>query len=303
MVDGGGGHDGLLHTQSVTKLVLNVVLARAAALGHIGSVDDPVHRWLPDWATRRRKRVLLRHLMGHTSGLSCDWQELRTADPDDWVSYCRALPVSAEPGEVAAYNIGAVMLLPAIVAAAVGRPFLDFVAEEIFGPLGIPDFTWGTDRAGNPFGMSTSSCAARTWHAWVSFSCSVVGGRAASCSTRPGWTPAWRRRTRRHRGSACSCSAIRTCAVSAASATTATAVSTCGSIPDPSSSSRGCAGWTHRSTDLTAVSSICRTLPSDSRLSATWRDSELSGERAAVLQVCDTACRTGGRTCRHPAGK
>lgn len=148
------GHDGLLHTQSVTKLVLNVVLARAAALGHIGSVDDPVHRWLPDWATRRRKRVLLRHLMGHTSGLSCDWQELRTADPDDWVSYCRALPVSAEPGEVAAYNNGAVMLLPAIVAAAVGRPFLDFVAEEIFGPLGIPDFTWGTDRAGNPFGMS-----------------------------------------------------------------------------------------------------------------------------------------------------
>lgn len=92
--------------------------------------------------------------MGHTSGLACDWQTLRVTDPDDWLASCRALPLVTPPGKAVAYNNCAVMLIPAIVVAAAGLPFLDFVSSEVFHPLGITRFAWDTDRAGNPLAMS-----------------------------------------------------------------------------------------------------------------------------------------------------
>ena len=45
-------------------------------------------------------------------------------------------------------------LLSGIVKKASGRPMDEYIGEEIFAPLGIDDFGWQLDPAGNPFGFA-----------------------------------------------------------------------------------------------------------------------------------------------------
>ena len=52
------------------------------------------------------------------------------------------------------YNNKAVNLLAGIIQKASGKRMDVYIRDEIFAPLGIVDFTWSLDRAGNPQGMA-----------------------------------------------------------------------------------------------------------------------------------------------------
>ena len=150
-----------LPTMSVTKLVVGAAIGRAVHLGLLPSVDEPAATWLPAWRTGPKSRILIRQLMSHTSGLDADWTAMRTSGAKDWLAYALDLDVRTPPGESAVYNNCAVMVLPAVVASAVGRPFLEFVAEELLAPLGVERYTWDTDDAGNPLAMAGLALSAR----------------------------------------------------------------------------------------------------------------------------------------------
>src|SRR5690606_3128836 len=47
--------DGPLHVQSVTKSVVNLIVGRLVTLGHLGSIDEPVHRLYPEWRQGRKR--------------------------------------------------------------------------------------------------------------------------------------------------------------------------------------------------------------------------------------------------------
>lgn len=150
-VDGRGGP---LHTASVTKLVVGTAIGRAVRLGRF-ALDDPVHRWFPEWVTGPRAAITVRHVMGHVSSLAHPWNEADDEEPGDLLAYVLdELPLAHEPGTHWAYNNFAGMLLPAIVSRSAGMPFFDVVRTELFEPLGIDDWTWLTDAGGNPLGMS-----------------------------------------------------------------------------------------------------------------------------------------------------
>lgn len=51
-------------------------------------------------------------------------------------------------------NNKAVNLLAGIVLKASGKRMDLYIRDEIFAPMGIVDFTWSLDRAGNPHGMA-----------------------------------------------------------------------------------------------------------------------------------------------------
>lgn len=152
----GFGEDGEpIATMSVTKLIVGVIIGRAVRLGLL-DLDQPVHSWFAQWSEGPKSIITVRHVMGHVSGLAADtWPQLNQSPPDDYVAYAvDELPLAAEPGTVPAYNNAAVSVLPAIIAKVAGRPFLDFAAAELFGPLGIERWTWSTDAAGNPYAMA-----------------------------------------------------------------------------------------------------------------------------------------------------
>lgn len=130
---------------STTKTMTALCALVLADRGEL-DLDAPVAAHWPEFAAAGKENVLVRHLLGHTSGLST-WQEpLRTEDLYDWpklTSLLAAQAPSSEPGVVAGYHaVTQGYLVGEVVRRATGRSLGRFFAEEIAGPLGA-DFHIG----------------------------------------------------------------------------------------------------------------------------------------------------------------
>jgi CubicO group peptidase (beta-lactamase class C family) len=110
------------------------------------SVDEPVAKYWPEFAENGKEKILVRHLLSHTSGVS-GWEETITAEQAADLSH--SIPLLAkqapwwEPGTASGYhmlNFG--HLLGEVVRRVTGKPMKEFVASEIAGPLNA-DFQVG----------------------------------------------------------------------------------------------------------------------------------------------------------------
>lgn len=103
-------------------------------------VDAPVTTYIPEFAGEGREKITIRHLMTHTSGL-------RPGLPHKpaWKGAARAIQLACTeklqtpPGTAFKYSDINFILLGEIVARASGIPLQDFVAKEIYRPLGMRD--------------------------------------------------------------------------------------------------------------------------------------------------------------------
>jgi CubicO group peptidase (beta-lactamase class C family) len=105
-------------------------------------LDEPVATYLPEFAANGKQEITLWHLLTHTGGFrfvdigwpESSWNEIIArickARPErDWI-----------PGEKAGYHpYTSWYVLGEIVRRADGRPFSQYVREEIFLPLGMID--------------------------------------------------------------------------------------------------------------------------------------------------------------------
>jgi CubicO group peptidase (beta-lactamase class C family) len=105
-------------------------------------LDDPVARFLPDLT--RANEVTIRMILSHTSGYQDYW-------PQDYVMPMMLKPVTArqildewarkpldfEPGTKWQYSNTNYIIAGVIVEKASGKPFLQFLREQIFTPLGM----------------------------------------------------------------------------------------------------------------------------------------------------------------------
>src|SRR5207248_4668720 len=109
-------------------------------------LDAPVAEYWPEFAAAGKEKVLVRHLLGHTSGLPT-WQEpLRPEQLYDWPAVTKLLAEqapSSEPGVVGGYHaVTQGYLIGEVVRRITGRGLGRFFAEEVAGPLGA-DFHIG----------------------------------------------------------------------------------------------------------------------------------------------------------------
>lgn len=105
-------------------------------------LDDPVARYIPEFAARGKERVTLRHILTHTGGfrgIAGTW----TNRPWDQIiaHICQsALEPGWVPGHKAGYHVASGwFILGEIVQRIDARPFDRYVREEIFLPLGMRD--------------------------------------------------------------------------------------------------------------------------------------------------------------------
>ena len=150
-----------IETMSVTKAVLQLVIGRLVTLGKIESIDTPVGEFFPQWSDdEQRAGITLRQLMTHSSGLDRGQPAAPIYQSESFVQFALDAPMEFEPGTDVAYSNNATNLLAGVVAQAIDQPLAEFLAEDLFGAMGIESFSWATDRAGNPHGMSGLSLSA-----------------------------------------------------------------------------------------------------------------------------------------------
>jgi CubicO group peptidase (beta-lactamase class C family) len=151
-----GQKRGPIEAMSATKSIVSLAIGQLVDAGKIKSVDQPVCDFYPEWKQGRKKNITIRHLLNQTSGL----QNVPSTGPEiypspDFVQLALAAELNDDPGSKFSYNNKAVNLLAGVVKQASGGIRMDqYLGKEIFEPLGIKDFSWTLDRAGNPHGMS-----------------------------------------------------------------------------------------------------------------------------------------------------
>ena len=156
VVDLWGGHldaertttwdeDTIINVYSSTKTMSFLAALLLVDRGEI-DVDAPVARYWPGFETNGKEGVLVRHILGHTAGLS-GWQEPMTpSDLYDWDKATDLLARQApwwDPGSASGYHaLTQGYLIGEVVRRVTGRSIGRFFADEIASPLGA-DFHIG----------------------------------------------------------------------------------------------------------------------------------------------------------------
>ena len=130
---------------SLTKVVVTTTLVEKLVEGDFPSplnLDAPIERYLPEWATgpqpEWRRRVTVRHLMTHTSGLPPFKEYWRTsASKRETLRRIFAEPLEYEPGTKVVYSDLGIILMAEIIERLTGKPLDQLANEYIFGPLGM----------------------------------------------------------------------------------------------------------------------------------------------------------------------
>ena len=156
VVDVWGGHlgdadatpwerDTITNVWSTTKTMTALCALMLADAGQI-DLHGPVARYWPEFAANGKADVEVRHLLGHTSGLS-GWQEPMTfEDLYDWDRATSALAAQApwwEPGTASGYHaITQGFLVGEVIRRVTGQTVGQFFRTEVAEPLGL-DFHIG----------------------------------------------------------------------------------------------------------------------------------------------------------------
>ena len=139
--------DTIINVWSTTKTMTALTALMLADRGEI-DFHSPVARYWPEFAANGKGDIEVRHLMGHTAGLS-GWQEpMSEADVCDWETATSRLAAQApwwEPGSASGYHAltQGYLVGEVIRRASGGTTVGELFAKEIAGPLGA-DFHIGT---------------------------------------------------------------------------------------------------------------------------------------------------------------
>jgi len=147
--------DTIFRLYSMTKPVTAVALLMLLEAGKV-ALDDPVAKFIPGFAGLKpqTRPMTVLDLMRHTAGLTygfhnrtaidARYRELRIAEMDTegglpaMIAQLEKLPLEYAPGAHWVYSV-ATDVLGYVVQVVSGRPFADFVRDEILRPLKMTD--------------------------------------------------------------------------------------------------------------------------------------------------------------------
>jgi D-alanyl-D-alanine carboxypeptidase len=127
---------------SVTKQFTAFAILLLADRGAL-ALDDDIHKYVPEFETGGR-HVTLEHLLTHTSGLPNytdlpQWRALWGTDvkPMQLLDLVRNRPFEFEPGAEWRYSDSGYMLLGEVIERVGGKPYAEFMREQVLVPLGL----------------------------------------------------------------------------------------------------------------------------------------------------------------------
>jgi len=128
---------------SVTKQFTSVAIMQLVEQGKL-SLDDDVTKYVPNAPTHGR-RVLVRHLLNHTSGIPSytdvgpEFGHVMRLDlsKDSLIATVKDDSLQFEPGSHFYYNNTGYFLLGMIIERVTGKPYGDYLRDALFTPNGL----------------------------------------------------------------------------------------------------------------------------------------------------------------------
>ena len=135
----------IFHVASVSKQFTASAILLLAQDGKL-SLDDEVRKYIPELPDFG-KRITIRHLLNHTSGIRDQWTLLglggwrysrdQISDADVLSLLSKQKDLNFTPGERHLYSNSGFTLLAMIVSRVSGKSFRAFTTERLFAPLGM----------------------------------------------------------------------------------------------------------------------------------------------------------------------
>jgi CubicO group peptidase (beta-lactamase class C family) len=167
----GSSHDALQTSFSVAKSFDSTLVGIAIAEGLIGSVDDPIVRYLPELSGRGLDGLRIRHLLNMSSGLRYDgagsggtpWQDdARTYYDPNLRRLALSVRPAVAPGSRWQYNNYHPLLIGLILERTTGRSVSAYLSEKVWQPLGMEaPASWSLDSRHDGFEKMESGLNAR----------------------------------------------------------------------------------------------------------------------------------------------
>ncbi|MDB6000678.1 MAG: class beta-lactamase-related serine hydrolase, partial [Rhizobacter sp.] len=146
-------------SMSVAKSVTSTLIGMAVKDGLIGSINDPVTKYVPRLAGTAYDGVTIRNVMMMASGTK--WNETYTdptsdrrhlldaqisQKPGSLMDVMSALPRAAAPGSIMNYSTGETQVAAEIVKGAIKKPLAQYLSEKIWSKYGMEaEANWWLD--------------------------------------------------------------------------------------------------------------------------------------------------------------
>jgi CubicO group peptidase (beta-lactamase class C family) len=138
-------HDIRSATKSLTSLLMGFALQK----GLVHSVDDSISLYLPGLPKDGKEKIKIKDLLTMRSGLDADdgdpsspGNENTLDQSTDWIRTVYSVPMKRASGSVYLYCSINAFLTGAIIENASRMPLDQFAKSNLFGPLGIENYTW-----------------------------------------------------------------------------------------------------------------------------------------------------------------
>lgn len=182
--------DTIFDLASLTKVIATTTcVMRLEQLGQI-KLNDPVAKYIPDFAQNGKQDVTIRMLLTHYSGLPADL-DLKEAwnGADEGYSRANATKLVNPPGSTFLYSDVGFVVLGELVQKVGGMPLDQYAQTYVFGPLGMtstrfnPPTSWGPRIAPTQRDEHTGQMVRGTVHDPTAHQMGGVAGDAGVFST------------------------------------------------------------------------------------------------------------------------
>ncbi|MFA8434447.1 MAG: serine hydrolase domain-containing protein [Marinifilaceae bacterium] len=139
---------------SATKSIVSLLIGIAIDEGKIKSVEEPIGKYLPEFAKDSKGEITIKNLLTMSSGL--DWDEaysnpLSITTKSYYGKRLRKVSMDQnlieKPGKRFRYQSGNTQLLAFIVEAATGETISEYAAQKLWIPMGAKEKAlWSLDK-------------------------------------------------------------------------------------------------------------------------------------------------------------
>ncbi len=144
-----------VYSFSMHKSVVALLIGIAIADGDIDSLDDPIAKYLTEWANDDRAQITIRHALQMNSGfepmsfpVNPFSKHVKRQIGTNLSATALSFRLQNEPGTVFDYNGVNPTLLVMVLERATGQRYANYLSEKFWQPLGNHDAAVWLDREG-----------------------------------------------------------------------------------------------------------------------------------------------------------